>query len=324
MYRDLIMHDKELRKFVLKVIFFLVPAVVVSLPLDFVLSGLLMQSHVPPGEFEVWRDIYSGNIDSRIAVYGSSRAWNHIDPSIISSRAHKKTYNLGIDGHNFHLQYLRHLEYLEHNSSPELILLSLDIFTLQKRDDLFQADQFLPFMLWNKKIQKFIGSYRGFSWYDHILPLIRYSGKGSAFMKASGPFYRKRGFKSLNTNWDKISETRARQMVSEIEKYRIVFDSKSLVLFENFIKECRDNKINLVFIYTPEYIKGRDFVSNRDEMMDIYKKLALKYNLIFLDYSQSPVCRDRSLFYNVSHLNKKGAETFSRQLARDLESRNLL
>ena len=90
-----------------------------------------------------------------MAIYGSSRAWLHIDPEIIEDSLDLTSYNFGIDGHNFRLQYLRHLEYLRKNNKPHIILHSIDIFTLQYEHDLFHMEQFLPFMLWNNNIRKY-------------------------------------------------------------------------------------------------------------------------------------------------------------------------
>ena len=144
---------------------------------DYFISNNHKKNHKYPGEIEVWNDIYAGNINSEIAIYGSSRAWVHIDPSILEDSLNLKAYNFGIDGHNFWLQYLRHKEYLKYNNAPKIILLSVDVFSLQKRKDLYELNQFLPFMLWNKNIIKFTSSYNGFTYKDYYFPLLRYKGK---------------------------------------------------------------------------------------------------------------------------------------------------
>ncbi|MBE2208298.1 MAG: hypothetical protein IAE84_11975, partial [Saprospiraceae bacterium] len=79
----------------------------------------LKQTKKAPGEFEVWNDIYNSNVNCDIAIYGSSRAWVHIDPKILSHILQLNVYNFGIDGHNFWLQYLRHIEFLKYNPKPK-------------------------------------------------------------------------------------------------------------------------------------------------------------------------------------------------------------
>ena len=95
------------------------------------------------------------------------------------------------------------------------------------------------------------------------------------------------------------------------------------MLFENFIKECKQNQIELIFVYTPEYIEGQKLFSNRTELMDFYKSISNHYSIPFYDYSADSLCYQKKYFYNASHLNQQGAEIFSRKLASDLKNRKL-
>src|SRR5690606_8473940 len=120
-----------MRLFLYKLALFLLPFLILSYPLDLVLSNYLSQSNGSTGEIEVMKQIYNGTIDSDIAIYGSSRAWVHVNPEILQDSLHQTAYNFGVDAHNFWLQYLRHLEYLKHNRRPSSIIISLDIFSLE-------------------------------------------------------------------------------------------------------------------------------------------------------------------------------------------------
>ena len=102
-------------------------------------------------------------------------------------------------------------------------------------------------------------------------------------------------------------------------KYVAKLDSNSILLLEKFILECKDLNIDLVFVYTPEYIDGQRFVKNRKEVLNIFKEFSITYNLKFLDYSHDSICLNKNLFYNASHLNKKGADVFSKKFASDLK-----
>ena len=125
-----------MRKFLLKLLYLILPLVALSYPLDYLISNALKEDHGMHGEYEVWNAIYENKIDSDIVIYGSSRAWVQINPEILETYLGKKTYNFGVDGHNFRIQYLRHLEYIKHNKKPRHIIVSVDAFTLQKRDNI--------------------------------------------------------------------------------------------------------------------------------------------------------------------------------------------
>lgn len=312
-----------MKKFVVRTFYFLLPIVIIFYPLDYAISYFLSKSNDSSGEFEVWNDIYSGKANCDIAIYGSSRAWVHINPEIITDSLNQTVYNFGINGHNFWLQYLRHLELKKHGKMPKTILLSVDGFTLQKREDLFLPDQFLPYMLWNKNMIEFTKSYIGYNITDYYIPLIRYAGKFKALSTSienaltdepETPF-RIYGFKGMDRHWNNDFE----KAKSKEHSYTIKVDKNSLELLESFILECKANRTELILVYTPEYIEGQHFVSNRQNIIKTYQNLSQKYQLTFLDYSNDSICFDKELFYNASHMNKKGANLFSRKLAKDLK-----
>jgi hypothetical protein len=107
-----------------------------------------------------------------------------------------------------------------------------------------------------------------------------------------------------------------------VESKKTIFqkiDKESVILFEKFIVDSKKRNIPIIFVYTPEYIEGQHFVSNRAEIMALYKKIAIQYNIPFIDYSSDPMCFNKDYFYNAEHLNLKGANLFSSKLATDLK-----
>jgi lysophospholipase L1-like esterase len=54
--------------------------------------------------------------------------------------------------------------------------------------------------------------------------------------------------------------------------------------------------------------------------MDTLKSIATRFSIPYLDYSPDSLMYHKELFYNTTHLNKKGAEIFTRQLAADLKN----
>jgi len=289
---------------------------------DYYISEKLKDTHNAPGEIEVWNDIYNKNIDADIAIYGSSRAWVHISPKIIEDSLNLKAYNFGIDGHNFWLQYLRNKEYLKYNKAPKVIILSVDVFSFAKRKDLYELNQFKPYMLWNGDINKFTSSYDGFNFEDYYLPLIRYygsmRGSGSVIKPSSNEsLYRNKGYKGMERKWNNDLAK------AKLEKkyFSINIDSDTVSLFNQFLLECKSNEITVILVYTPEYIDGQNFVKNREKIIKIYNDFSNKYDLLFLDYSDDNLCMQKEYFYNASHLNKKGSEIFTSKLAQDLKAR---
>jgi hypothetical protein len=306
-----------------KLIIFILPIIMLSIPLDYFISKNLKKSNSCSGEFLVWNDIFDGKVNADIYIYGSSKAWVGFNPNIIEDSLKCSTYNLGIDGHNFWLQYLRHKELIKYDSKPKYIILNLDILSLEKRQDLYNMDQFLPYMLFDDDIFYYTSSYKGFSTLCYYIPLIRYIGRREALFDAilsalnignSEPM-RLKGYRGMEFVWN--NDFASAKL--KIKNYEVKIDSASENLFKNFLNECKTDNIKVILVYSPDYIEIHDFVKNRQKILYLYKDYSIKYNIPFLDYSDDQMCREKKYFYNSTHLNKTGSDIFTNKLVRDLK-----
>lgn len=308
-------------------LFFLLVAVL-SYPLDLLISSQLKKSNYAWGEFNTWNDIYKGEINSEIVIYGSSRAWRHIDTELIEKNFEIATYNLGIDGHNFWLQHLRHKTLLQYNKKPKYIIMSIDIWSLQKSRELYNSEQFLPYMLFNRDIIDYTSSYEGFTSSDYYFPLIRYIGNRNAIVQSieSSIFFpptkpkRKKGYEGFEGNWNNDLLNAKKEKGHYVAK----LDTDLIELFNNFLLECNKNGIKVILVYTPEYIEGQLFVKNRKEIITLFDNFSQRYKILFLDYSNDEICTKKDYFYNASHLNKSGAERFTNILINDLKREKII
>lgn len=314
-----------MKKFLIHIFLFLLPIVVSSYFVDCYLSNSLKKSlsHAA-GEITTWESLYNGKVDSDIVIYGSSRAWKHIDPAIITNKLGFTAYNLGIDGHNFWLQYLRHKVLLSKNKKPKLIIHSVDAFTLVKRNNLFNSDQFLPYMLWNNQIYQTTKSYDGFNTIDFMLPLIRYYGKLEVFKTVFRVNFRPqnnialriKGYQGEDAKWNGDFDTAKKHFGF----YQVKLDSASIQLFDDYLKECKAKKIEVMLVYTPEYIEGQYFIKNRAHIIALYVMFSEKYNIKFYDFSKDSICFKKEYFYNAMHLNKTGSTLFTNKLIDTLKN----
>lgn len=313
-----------MKQFLRRITFFLLPLVILAWPIDLIVSSCLKHTPDFSGELEVWKDIYNPDKNHELVVYGSSRAWVQIDPEILTDSLGMSAYNYGVDGHNFRIQYLRHAELVRNGKKPHTIILSADMFTLQRRSDLYCQEQFLPYMLWNENSRVHTELYEGFRPFDYYVPLVRYFGREKALKAAvkcmtglgcSIP-YRKLGYRAHDQDWNSDLDE-ARSIMSD---YKVVIDEETVKLLNRFLEECRRSDIKVIMVYAPEHIEGQEFVSNRDEVMELFTQIAAQNKLPFLDYSDDEICRSKEYFYNANHLNLKGAELFTRKLAYDIKS----
>ncbi len=311
-----------MKKLLLNTAIFFVPLILFMFLADLLFSHYLRNSR--DGEYSVWNDIYDGKVNADVVIYGSSRAMVHFNPAVIRDSLHVNAYNLGINGHNFWLQYFRHKQLMKNNKAPRFVIHSVDVFTLVKRKDLFEMEQFLPYMLYNAEMKSWISSYQGFKSYDYYIPLVRYYGQAKTMKRIfkyaltgrnSVDSARTLGYKHVNLTWNDDLD-RARQKYAD---YRVTIDTATVRLFDKYLQEMAASHIPVVLVYTPEYIEGQTFVKNREEIIQVFRLFAEKYNLAFLDYSNDPISHDKAYFYNASHLNGRGAEAFTSKIIGDLK-----
>lgn len=312
-----------MKKLIRNTAIFILPLILLMFIADWFLSAQLRNSR--DNEFSVWNDIYNGKVKSDVVIYGSSRAMVHLDPDIIRDSLHVSAYNLGINGHNFRLQYFRHKELMKYNGKPGFIIHSVDIFTLARRNDLFNMEQFLPYMLFNEELHQWIKPYLGYKGYDYYLPLVRYYGQFNAVGQALKSAFqtencksRHLGYAGQNLIWNDDLDKAKRKFPD----YRAVVDPETLTLFDQYLRDCQKEGIPVILVYSPEYIEGQDFVKNRNEIISTFSMFAAKYNIPFLDYSNDSISYKKDYFYNASHLNKLGATVFTNKLISDIRNNN--
>jgi hypothetical protein len=313
-----------MKKFLLKLLVFVSPIIILLYGLDVFISKNLAKSN--SGDNIYWKPIFKGTVDADIVIYGSSRATEIIDPKILSDSLKQSAYNMGIYAHNFWLQYLRHRLILKYNKKPQLIIHSLDFLTFQKRADLFDPGQFLPYMLFDTLVKKYTISYRGYNVFDYDVPLVRYYGQLNYIHQAFSIFTAKtpdvpdpnKGY-FPNTQQ---SFTVFTDWLTKRKQYEIEFDKPSLQLFDKYLAECQKDNIRVVFVYAPEYIDGQRYIGNRKQLFDIIHQFSKKYNIPLYDYSNDTMSYKKAYFYNSEHLNKMGSQLFTKKFAGDLKHNN--
>lgn len=97
------------------------------------------------------------------------------------------------------------------------------------------------------------------------------------------------------------------------EEYPFPVDQERVALLERFISDCQKNNIQLIIVFSPMY------VCSKEDVLKYPRELAAKHHLSFIDhYRDSDFVGHPELFYDFGHLNRKGAEKYSRKLSKEL------
>ena len=173
-------------------------------------------------------------------------------------------------------------------------------------------------MFWSLDWHNELKQYEGFGWTDFYFPLLRYSGLkvelNEIAHQAISPdtaSTRIKGFKAIDKEWSNdLNEARAKFKNGITAK----IDSNLVQLFDQFLAQCQEQQIQVIFVFSPEYMEGQEFVKNRHKVFQVFEEMSNKYNLPYLDFSKAEICKDQNMFFNANHLNKKGVAEFNQLL----------
>lgn len=266
-----------------------------------------------------------------ILFVGSSHGQFAISPQIVSDSLHKSSFNLAYGGgSNMGLQMTLLKKLVTETSyKPKTIVFAIDVFTLnatpffddpvqnvffQNGDDILKKGRrylYSCFKLYGKNLPEYIsGAVKG----NFKLPYF----KKSFYDLSMFDKYEKyeisedgwvKGFGILNKKYLRYADMTFNP------------DPKSALLLNEYVQLCRDNGIELFFIQVPEHAVSLEFQKKYIDFGMWMKKLTQKSTTAFIDFDTEqkfPVNND-SLFFDSDHLNKTGAEKFSKLLAADLK-----
>lgn len=296
-----------MRKFILRTSVFLLLATALMVVLDLCLTHKLR--HYDRGRFLVWNEIFDNHIDADLLIMGSSRAWVHYSPEILDSVLHTHSYNLGVDGSCFNRQYTRYRIYRKHQPKPRIIIQNFECTTLDYTTG-YEQYQYFPYFS-DPDIQRWVIPYEEFSIADRIFPFYRYSNFGVEKLFAN-KLKVERGYLGHEKVWK----------VEPIDKDNLIHftvDPRSLSLLKQFLSKSAEEGVQVIFVHSPIHISLTECQDDVDSMWHTWRQIADQYNIPILDYQYDSLSYDTTYFYNRMHLNKRGAEIFSRHLAEDLK-----
>jgi len=167
---------------------------------------------------------------------------------------------------------------------------------------------------------------------DRYFPLYKYHGYADEFKEgltlflggASNKKYTEfNGYEAKDKLWNSEFKQMRDTMKNETLIHPPHLIKEGFDILDGMIKDCQEEDIELVLIFTPQYKGFTDLQTQVDGLIQKFSALAKKENVHFINYVDEPLCSDTANFYNAMHLNKIGAEMFTKMLAEDLEKLNL-
>ena len=271
-----------------------------------------------------WNDLYSGAINADAIVLGTSRAYLHVSPAILDTALKLNTYNLGMDGASFDIQYNILKLYLQHNRKPRYIIQEVGYPTFVASDSVQYFHEFVAH-LGDTAIRKLVKSHNAsVGLADLYFPLYKYNTElplaKEGLMSYTGhgsPAVKYKGYEARDYPWDStfylFKKNHPHGMVMPI-------DTTLVTLFNRYLAECADSGITVILFYAPTYYQSRPYILNYTQIHAMITGSAAAHSVPFLDYADDSINYHKEYFYNTQHLNRTGAELFSTKLAQDIKA----
>lgn len=310
-----------MRKFIIRVVIFVLPVVIISYPIDVFLSANLYRTGTIYGDVPTMKQIYEGTINAEILIIGSSRAEMHFDPRIMEMRSGKTTFNLGESLVDWNLIQYRLETYLKYNQAPEYLVANVDaaMFKFVESNYLVRP-HYLPYMLFNREFLKIYDV----PFENYMFPLVRYIGHRKLFFDVIKLWARDsvippdniKGYSPVDQPFDDRHLARFKE--KDYSNLDIPPDQ-----FYQFLED-RLPKTTIIGVHTPILIDSLKDMNLNQLRTDRFKVEFEKRGWTFLDYSFSPISKDIKYFYNSTHMNAIGAQLFTKTLMKDLDSLGVL
>ncbi len=299
-------------KFVKHILLFFL---LIVIPLDVIVTFSLYNTFILVPS---WTQVKCDKADADVLIMGHSRAEVQYSPYILDSVLGCNSYNLGFSAARFNTQILRYNYYRRFHTAPKAIIQNIDYSTLGYKCPTTEHVTFLP-MVYDNTLRNELYECGELSFAEAYIPLYRYMSQDNDLYGAirqrvkNGVAKRDKGYLGVPWGYDGTA-------LAGVDTFQFENDARTRHIFEDFLQSCKEEDIKMVFVFAPLYIDAINKVYDSASVRQVFSYYAEKYDAVLLDYTYSYLSYDNAYFYNGTHLNKDGAERFSRMLAHDLDS----
>ena len=279
--------------------------------LDWAIGGLLRKYYFTQDSGLMYRTTYAlETTDADILVFGSSRANHHYSPAVFENRFNESFYNAGRDG-NFLFYHYAILQGVLKRYTPKKVI--LDFMGGEFKVDQSNYDRLsalLPYYKTHPEIRPIIelkGPYENVKLLSKIYP---FNSSLLSIAVGNAEFNKSR---TADTKGYIISNDVCVNPEKKIlNEGRYQLDTTKIRIFEDFIRDCRERKVELYIVSSPYFVT----YDSTDYSIQVGKEIAAKYRVPFFDFSMDPFFQSHpELFADIIHLNNNGATIFSNRVS---------
>lgn len=290
-------------------------------PLVYILSLILFVIVLDYGLGNVYEELYfteksrkkdrlihsAVGTNEDVLIFGSSRAYYHYNPNIIEDSLGLSCFNVGYGGQNiyYHLALLKAALLRNKPKIAILDLMTIDFEMTAAQPDKEKLGVLLPFVHQSNIYKEAVLS-RGWSENIKLLSSIYPFNSKAIYLVRNNTSAKRtdiKGFVGLADTWEKPIENK------EAESFEA--DRNKIEALHEFINLCQKNNISIFLFVSPHFANYLGKTNYSFIVEDIYKNYGLEVH----NYINSPHYKNPSEFSDPVHLNKIGAEKYSKEVA---------
>jgi len=258
-----------------------------------------------------------------IILAGSSRVLVQVDPKIIDSITGLQSYNYGLNLIGIKSSYNLINYALYAHPDTKLILLNIDynMFDMEKdpyKDPFFYAyekDFSGKFVMADPKLNFFHRLHIfDISMYDDMVKYAAIAGLISPHKILPGVYKGYFPDSSLNSFVVPPSSLMA-------HKTDASFTDTGMDILRQIVTLCKQKGKTLILVIAPypKKYSPEKYIANYSAIINKVKMAADSSKVAFFDYSDNFISQDSTCFYDILHLNIKGAEMYTRLVGNDIK-----
>ncbi len=255
-----------------------------------------------------------------IVIFGSSRAFRHYVPSVISEQTGKSVFNAGQNGQYLLYSYALEQLVLEKYTPQTIVLDVLPSFVVKVKnpDEEFERLSSLSPYFDNTYVQQLLTRGNMYERIKYASQMYRYNSKLLSILDNL------RGSRQVVDNGYEVMgdfsfHDRNPFIVDVLDTVEI--DSFKLDIVKKFITSAQAKNIHVVIAFSPV---SQPLSDKTLFTLNFYQQLFTEMDVPFLNFA-TPEYENKELFLDLIHMDGVGAEIFSRQFGQklaDLETQN--
>lgn len=267
------------------------------------------------------------NVDPDILILGSSVAEVGFNANLITEQCGLSVYNGAIDGTKIIQSKFIIDEFLDYSNNCQYVVIGLAFFSFSDISALTEPSRFIAHFH-NKHVQesvraispelytklKFVPFY-SFTQTKHTYYKQAVIGAINSIKGKKPSADQLNGFVPHYTEWNDVRLTED-QFGSEI----INLSKESIATFTEILKQIKASNITPILVITPMFTDGQKFFKNYDSFLATANQIGDEAQISVWDFSKSVITLNDGFYYNNGHLNNKGADLFSAQVADSIKS----